>query len=214
MSDYLLSILAAYGIPVLFGALLIGAVGIPMPATLLLLVAGSFVAEGELQMWPTLAFASVAAIIGDNIGYALGRWGSRHAAQRVAQKFGASEHLRRAEEWTRRWGGIGVFLSRWLITPLGPWLNLTSGLAGYPWPRFLAFDIAGEVLWVALYVMLGKLFDSQVQTVNDTLGNLTWALAGLVVSIFLARKLIHYLRAPDEAPARQKEDVAAEPQIE
>jgi membrane protein DedA with SNARE-associated domain len=58
--DQLLSAFSLYGLPVLFGALLIGAVGIPMPATMMLLAAGSFVAQGDLNLWWVLALASVA----------------------------------------------------------------------------------------------------------------------------------------------------------
>jgi membrane protein YqaA with SNARE-associated domain len=75
--DQLLSAFALYGLPVLFGALLIGAVGIPMPASMMLLAAGSFVAQGDLSLWWVLALASIAAILGDNVGYCLGRCGGK-----------------------------------------------------------------------------------------------------------------------------------------
>lgn len=71
--DQLLSAFALYGLPILFGALLIGAVGIPMPASMMLLAAGSFVAQGDLSLWWVLALASTAAILGDNVGYCIGR---------------------------------------------------------------------------------------------------------------------------------------------
>ena len=76
-SDYVLSTLGVYGLPVLFGTLVIGSIGLPLPSSLLLLVAGSFVAQGDMSLWPVLALAAAGAILGDNVGYALGRWGSR-----------------------------------------------------------------------------------------------------------------------------------------
>ena len=191
--DQLLSAFALYGLPVLFGALLIGAVGIPMPASMMLLAAGSFVAQGDLSFWWVLALASIAAILGDNIGYWIGRCGGRRVVLRVSHSIGGEARLLRAEEWTRRWGWAGIFFSRWLVTPFGPWVNLASGLGLYSWPRFLFLVVAGEVLWVALYVVLGHIFSDQVLALSEFLGDLTWSVAGLVVVFWLGRKLLHYL---------------------
>src|ERR1044072_3069201 len=119
MSDYILSVLSIYGLPVFCVALLIGSIGIPMPATIMLIASGSFVSQGELSLWHTLILASVFTILGDNIGYAIGLYGGHKLARRMSNRVGMTGQLNRAEEWTRRWGGAGIFLSRWLVTPLG-----------------------------------------------------------------------------------------------
>src|SRR5881396_2183421 len=116
-----------YGLPLLFAALLVGSVGIPLPASFLLLAAGSFVAQGELSLWRVLGLASAGAIIGDNIGYALGRWGGRRMKTWLPKLF-AKDRLSKTEKWLKRWGGLGIFFSRWLLTPLGPVVNITAGL--------------------------------------------------------------------------------------
>src|SRR3982750_268566 len=120
MSDYLLATLGVYGLPVLFGALLVGAAGVPVPASLLLVAAGSFVDQGELDLWPVLALSAAGAILGDQIGYAVGRWGGRRLTRRLGGLLGGEEKVEAAEAWLKRRGGAGVFLSRWLLTPLGP----------------------------------------------------------------------------------------------
>lgn len=197
MSDYLLSVMSIYGLSVLCLALLIGSIGIPMPATLMLIVSGSFVSQGEFSLWQTLVFASISTILGDNIGYAIGRYGGHKFVHTLGNRVGIIEQLKHAEEWTRRWGGVGIFFSRWLITPLGPWLNLTAGISNYPWHRFLFFDIAGELVWVSLYVLLGLFFSERVQALSELLGNTTWVILGIVVIIFLSRRLFQYLRSSD-----------------
>ncbi len=196
MSDYLLSTLGVYGLPVLFVILMIGCIGVPMPASLLLLAAGSFVEQGEMSLWPTLLLAAGGAIIGDNIGYALGRWGGRRVSKRLGALVGGEERLESAEKWLGRWGGAGIFLSRWLFTPLGPIINITSGLTGYTWPRFLFYDLLGEVLWVVLYVMLGRLFSDSVQAMSEVVGDLTWAIIGLLFVVVFGWKFVQYLRQP------------------
>jgi membrane-associated protein len=195
-TEYLLSLLSLYGVPALSAVLLVGCIGLPMPASLMLMAAGSFVEQGELKSWQVIGTAIGASIAGDNIGYAIGRWGGHRLIRRLGGWIGGESKLRRAENWTRRWGGTGVFLTRWLLTPLGPLVNLTSGIVEYPWPRFLIFGAAGEALWVVLYVMLGKLFSNRVQALSEVLGDFTWVLVGLCVAIALGWKLMKYLRAP------------------
>ena len=195
LSDYLLSTFGIYGLPVLFGVLLVGAIGFPMPGSLLLVAAGSFIEQGEIDQWSVLLLASLGVILGDNIGYALGRWGGRRVARWMSRFVGGQGRLEHVEGWLKRWGGMGIFLSRWLLTPLGPFVNLTSGMAGYPWPRFLFLAVTGEVLWVLLYVMLGKFFSDRVGAVSEVLGDFTWAILGLILVAVLGWKLLQYLRA-------------------
>ena len=194
ITDQLLAALLVYGLWLLFAAIAIASIGVPLPVTLMLVVAGSFVEQGEMKLWEVIAVASGAAVLGDQIGYGLARWRGRRVVLAVARRFGESG-IGKAEEFTRRWGGTGIFLSRWLLTWLGPWLNVTSGMARYPWRRFLFWDALGEVLWVALYVMLGKIFSDRVQELMDLLGNLGWVNLGLVVAAVLGWRTVHYLRS-------------------
>jgi membrane protein DedA with SNARE-associated domain len=194
LSEYLLTALVAYGLPVLFGVIVLAAIGLPLPATLLLIAAGSFVEQGALDLWWVLGLASVAAIAGDHTGYLIGRWGGRRVVLRLTRWVGGEPRLQQAEAATKRWGGLGIFLSRWLFTPIGPALNLTSGIALYPWPRFTVFDIAGEVLWVSLYVSVGRIFSDRVEAMSDLLGDATWAILGLVAVMVFGWKLLQLLR--------------------
>lgn len=197
LSDYVLSALGIYGLPLLFAALLVGSVGIPLPASFLLLAAGSFVAQDDLSLWPVLGLAAAGAILGDNIGYALGRWGGRRQFTWLGKLF-TKDRMSRTENWLKRWGGAGVFFSRWLLTPLGPVVNITSGLTRYSWPRFLFYGITGEVLWVVLYVLLGKFFSGQVQAMSEFFGDLTWVMIGLLAVFVLGWTLFQSFRSPVE----------------
>lgn len=196
MSDYLLATLGLYGAPVLFVALLVGSAGVPLPASLLLVAAGSFVEQGELDLWPVLALSAAGAVLGDQIGYAAGRLGGRRLTRRLGRFVGGEKKIEDAEAWLKRREGLAVFLSRWLLTPLGPVVNLTAGATDYPWPRFLLYDVLGEALWVVLYVLLGKFFSDRVQALSDLLGDLTWAVLGLLAAVVLGVMLFKRLREP------------------
>ena len=74
----------------LFAAIAIASIGVPLPVTLLLVVAGSFVEQGEMKLWEVIAVASGAAVLGDQIGYGLARWRGRNVALAITNKFGES----------------------------------------------------------------------------------------------------------------------------
>lgn len=194
ITDQLLAAFLVYGLWLLFVVIAIASIGVPFPVTLMLVVAGSFAEQGEMKLWEVIAVASGAAVLGDQIGYGLARWRGRKVTLAVARNFGEAGIVK-AEVFAKRWGGAGIFLSRWLVTWLGPWVNLTSGVAGYPWRRFLFWDVLGEVLWVTLYVILGKIFSDRIQELMDLLGNLGWVSLGLVVASVLGWKTVHYLRS-------------------
>jgi membrane-associated protein len=198
LTDQVLAALLTYGLPVLFGVILICSVGIPFPISLMLVAAGSFVEQGEMKLWQVIAVASVAAVLGDQIGYGLSRWGGRRLINRVSRRIGAETKVKEAEALTKRWSGAGIFFSRWLITALGPWVNVASGIAGYPWRRFLIWDVLGEVLWVVLYVCIGYAFSNRVQAIAEILGNLTWVIVGLIATVILGWQLVRYGRPKPE----------------
>jgi membrane-associated protein len=204
ITAYLFTALTAYGLPVLFGIALIASVGLPLPTSLLLIAAGAFAEQGDLNFTWAIALASGGAIIGDNIGYGIGRWGGRALVARVTSWFGGKSRLADADAAAQRWGGAAIFLSRWLLSPLGSWVNLTSGMTAYPWPCFLLWDALGEVLWVILYVTFGWMFSDRVQALSAMLGELTWAAVGGVAAFVLGWRLIKSFRA-----ARTAKDDAA-----
>jgi membrane-associated protein len=200
-TDQLLAALLVHGVPLLFAVIAIAAVGVPFPVSLTLVAAGSFAKQGEMSLLPVILAGSLAAILGDQIGYGLSRWGGRRLIVRVSRRIGGESKIKEAEALSKKWGGPGIFFSRWLVTQLGPWLNVTSGIAGYPWRRFIFWDVLGEVLWVVLYVMLGYIFSDRVQYISEILGNLAWAILALIVAIILGWKLFRYFRTAGSVTA-------------
>lgn len=174
--------------------LVVTSIGVPLPGSPLLLALGSFVALEELELWPVLLVAGGATILGDQAGYAIGRFGGRHAIDALARRSGQSAQIHRAEAFLSRWGAPGIFFSRWLVTALGPWVNLSSGVARYPWPRFLLWDVLGEALWVGGYVSLGLLFSDRVRALADLLVSLGWLLLALLVAVVAGWELARHYR--------------------
>ncbi len=194
MIDQLLGWLALYGIPALFGILVLTSAGFPFPDSLLMLAVGSFVEQGELKLWQVLVFGSAGAILGDQTGYCIGRFGGKRLVKRITDRFGGADKIKKSHEFMEKWGGAGVFFSRWLVGPLGPWINISAGVTEYPWKHFIIWDILGEVLWVSLYVTLGMIFSDRVERISELLGDVTWVILGTLVAVFLGWKLLRYFR--------------------
>jgi membrane protein DedA with SNARE-associated domain len=195
LTDQLLAALLLYGLPLLFGVIMIASIGVPLPINLILVAGGSFVAQGEMKLWPVIIVASAAAVLGDQIGYGVSRWGGRRLVARIIRKIGFKTQFEKSEALAKRWGGPGIFFSRWLVTGLGPWLNVTSGIAEYPWRRFILWDVLGEALCAVLYVMVGYIFSDRVQAIEEILGNLAWVILGLVAAAILGWKIVRSLRS-------------------
>jgi membrane-associated protein len=197
MREQILAALSQYGSPALFAVVTMASIGVPLPVTVLLIVTGSLVAQGVMPMWLAIGLASTGSVIGDQIGYAIGRYGGAALISRFSGMLGGPERMAKAEAHARRWGGPGVFLSRWLVTPLGSLINFTSGIAEYPWLHFLVWDVLGETVGAALYIGLGRIFSDRVLELDDALGDFTWMILALLAAAALGWMLRRYLRARD-----------------
>lgn len=190
----LLSAIANYGASALFVAILLASIGVPLPSSFLLVAAGSFITQGEMQFWPVIVAGLAGAVIGDHVGYGIGRLAGSAMIKRVSRRFRAEGMIEQAESTMQKWGGAGIFLTRWLITAVGPYVNLTSGLMNYHLLHFSFWDVIGEALWVLGYVSIGTFFSTQLATISDALGDLTWVAVGVAVIIIIAYKLIQSSR--------------------
>ena len=194
MTEWLLSLVPAYGPWLILVATFASCLGLPVPGSLVLLAGGSFAASGDLTLAVAAAAGLVGAVAGDQAGYWIGaRAGDRALA--LAQRRGMGGALARADALAVRWGGAGVFLTRWLLAPFGPALNIVVGTLGMPWLRFSLFEVAGEVVWVVLYVGMGFVFSRSILEIAEVAGNLVWFLVAGLVALVLAQRLFAALRA-------------------
>ncbi|WP_439500767.1 DedA family protein [Aminobacter ciceronei] len=194
MSDAAMAFLADYGAFALFAILALGSLGVPLPSSLALLVAGSLVARDQLDLVSIFAWGIAGAVLGDQMGYLIGRLGSEGLAERLAERLHMADTLSHARTATARWGAISVFLTRWLLSPLGPGVNIVAGMMAYPWSRFTVWGVFGEAVWVFQYVGLGILFSRSILAVADILGDLAWFLVFAVVAGLLGLKILYERR--------------------
>jgi len=123
--------------------------GLPLPGEVALVSAGLLAVTGVTDPWLVALAAATGAVVGDSVGYAIGRRGGRPLLERVGRRFPrhlGPAHLRRAEELFNRWGVWAVFFGRFVAL-----LRILAGpLAGalrVPYRRFLLANAAGGVFW-------------------------------------------------------------------
>jgi membrane-associated protein len=186
VSDSLLALLPDWGPVLLALVTFLSCLALPIPASLLMLAGGAFAAGGDLALSGVTGAALAGAVVGDITGYVAGR-GSSRLLNRVSGK--RKLLLARARKFTARRGVASVFLSRWLFSPLGPYVNLVAGAVRMPWLPFLLAGIAGEAVWVGLYVGAGYLFADRIEALAALAGNLSGALAAGAVTVGLGLAL-------------------------
>ncbi|HEX9858199.1 MAG TPA: DedA family protein [Paracoccaceae bacterium] len=196
LTEALLALVPEYGATLVFAATLLSCLALPVPSSLVMLAAGAFVASGDLSAPAVLAAAFTGAVLGDQAGYWLGRCGGAPLWDRLRRRSGTAQALERAEAQLQERDLVAVYLTRWLFSPLGPYVNLLGGATRMNWLRFSLADLAGEATWVAVYVGLGIGFAAQVEAMGAALGNLAGALAAGLVTFLLGRAL---WRAAQEA---------------
>ncbi len=177
LTDYFLTAMITFGAPALGLALMLGAVGIPIPGTLLVLAAGAFVRQGVIDLSTTAGFGILGAVVGDSLSYLIGRF----AAGWVERRFGQSPTWQNARNTFERRGGIAIYLTRFLLTPLALPTNLIAGGSGYPFWKFLVYDVAGELTWIVLYGGLGYAFGSQWELISQFISDFSGLLVGVVI---------------------------------
>lgn len=175
-----------FGGPALFVILAVNCLGVPFPTSLIMLAIGALAAQDQWPLTTFLGWGILGAVAGDQLGYLLGRLGFGLIAAQSTKYAWLSSVLRSAESFEGRWGDLGIFLSRWLFSPLGPYVNLFAGMTAYSWVRFTMWDIAGESVWVGIYMGLGVAFSRSVQNLADLLGDLTWMVVFGAITVILA----------------------------
>jgi membrane-associated protein len=143
------------GYPLLFGMVAGESSGLPIPGETSILVAGALAAQGGLSLPVVIVVAAAAAIIGDNIGYVIGRNFLRRLVTGPGRWAPRLEHyVQRGEIYFQHHGGKTVFFGRFF-----PVLRITAAwLAGahhMPWKRFAVFNAAGGIAWATIMSIVG-----------------------------------------------------------
>ncbi|MBA3058789.1 MAG: DedA family protein [Gammaproteobacteria bacterium] len=177
--DQFLAALLLYGYPALGLTLFLGALGVPLPAGLLAAVTGSLAAQGKLDWFWASTLAITASVLGDVVGYGLGRLVSVKFLNRWGHWVGYTlKNQSKVEGMFQRHGVLTLLLSRPLVSYLSSVVNLLAGVIRYQLPAFLILTVMGRLLWTCAYMGLGYVVGGDLDAATRFLQNL----AGLLIS--------------------------------
>jgi membrane protein DedA with SNARE-associated domain len=187
LSEQILTAILTYGPTALGVIVLLAAVGVPFPSSVVVIASGAFVEQGYLELLPTLFVALLFVVSGDTISYLMGL-----LSRRLTDRWTQSPNWKWAEAYFQARGAAAIFLTRCLLTPLAVPTNLIAGGSHFPMLRFMGLSTAGEFTWLVGYGALGYAFGSQWEFISDLVSNFSGALVGLVLAavglVWLRRK--------------------------
>src|SRR6266566_2287031 len=192
-------------------------VGFVFPGEIAVILGGVVASQGRVPLWAVIAAAVFGAIIGDSIGYLIGRrWGTHLLHGTLGRlpviRTHLDKHLDTARAYVQRRKGSAVFFGRFTaaLRVLVPGL---AGLSDVHYPTFLAYNVAGGALWGSGFAVLGYLAGASYHRVEKIAGQAGLVLLGLIVAGLIAARLVRHFAARSPVLEAVGDRVAAAPPL-
>ena len=175
--------LSSYGYLVVFLLVMIESIGVPVPGETALVGAALYAGSThKLEIWWVIAVAIVGAVIGDNIGFSIGRYGGARLLLRHGHRIGLHEGRLKIGIWLfRRHGGKVVFWGRF-VSVLRTYAAFLAGTNQMAWPRFLVFNAAGAIVWATFFGVVYYVFGSAIQRLSTAI-DIAFGVAGVAAVV-------------------------------
>src|SRR5215203_1946941 len=179
--DSILHLISQYGYLIIFIGVMAESTGMPLPGETILISAGILVQRGSLDLGDAIFFGILGAVVGDQIGYWIGREGGRPFVLRYGRYVLITpERLERAEAFFTRHGGKAVFMARF-FSGLRVFGALVAGMSRMRWGTFLVYNALGGAVWATAAVLVGYFLGSSIGLVKRWTGRASILLLSLAV---------------------------------
>src|SRR5947209_8772703 len=180
-----------YGYAAVAGLVLVEDFGVPVPGETVLILGAVYAGTGRLSVVLVGLLAFLGAVIGDNIGFAIGHFGGRRLVERFGRYiFLTPERLEKATSFFEGHGGRIIVVARF-IEGLRQANGIIAGTTGMHWARFLMFNAIGAALWVAVWTSIGYFSGSNIDTIYKDATRYSTYLAialGVLAIVYIARR--------------------------
>jgi membrane protein DedA with SNARE-associated domain len=187
-----------FGYLAVLGLVLIEDFGVPVPGETILILAAVYAGTGRLNVVLVGLLGFAGAVIGDNIGFAIGHFGGRPLIERFGRYiFLTPARIERATGFFDRHGGWIIIVARF-IEGLRQANGIIAGITGIHWAKFLLFNAIGAALWVGVWTTLGYLSGSNINAIYNTATQFSTYLAiavAVLVLVYIVRKVVKVRRA-------------------
>ena len=160
-----------------------------LPGDSLLFVVGTLAAAGGMDIALVMALLVAAALSGDNVNYWIGRWAGPKVFRAEDSRWFNRRHLERTHAFYERHGGKAIIIARF-VPIVRTYVPFVAGIGAMPYARFLAFSIAGALLWVMSLSLAGYWFGN-IPAVKENLA----AVIAVIVALSLTPIVVEFLRA-------------------
>ena len=205
--DGLNHLLGDYGYGAVFIVIMLEAMGIPLPGESLVIAASIYAATtGRLQIWAVVLAAIGGAIMGDNLGYLIGRWAGIPLLKRYGRHVGLTDkRLDLSRYLFKTQGGKVVFVGRF-IAILRTFVALFAGANNMEWKTFLLWNAVGGVAWASLYGFGAYLLGNEMKRLAGPIGIAIAVVAAIVVVVAVVFLRRNEARLEDKAEQAMKSD--------
>jgi membrane protein DedA with SNARE-associated domain len=174
-----------YGYLAVAGLVLLEDFGVPVPGETILILGAVYAGTGRLSIWLVGLLAFIAAVVGDNIGFAIGHFGGRALVLRYGRYvFLTKERLDKATDFFERHGGWIIIVARF-IEGLRQANGIIAGISGMHWAKFLAFNTIGAALWVAVWTSVGYFAGNNITSIYNAVSRYTLFVAIAIVVLIV-----------------------------
>ena len=193
-------LLSTYGYWAVLVFVAIESMGIPFPGETMLIAAAIYAGNTHhLNIVLVIAAAAAGAILGDNLGFFVGREGGYRLLRRYGRYIRLDERkLKLGQYLFMRHGGKVVFFGRF-VAVLRAWAAFLAGAGRMRWPRFLAFNATGGILWATIYGVGGYVLGDHIHALTGPVGIGVGVAAGIVIVAFLVFLWRNEKRLEEEA---------------
>src|SRR6201996_7574801 len=175
--------LGHYGLWAILLLVLVEDFGIPVPGETVLIAGAIFAGSGRLNIVAVGVVGFCAAVVGDNIGYGIGRFGGRRLVDRWGRDiFLTPQRLDKAEAFFDRQGAKIITIARF-IEGLRQANGIIAGITRMHWLRFIAYNALGAALWVGTWVSVGYFAGQHITTIYDAIT--TYSLYAAIAAVVL-----------------------------
>jgi membrane protein DedA with SNARE-associated domain len=189
----MMNLLSQHGLAIVFANVLLTQAGVPVPAVPLLIVAGAFVAQGQLALVPLLAVTVLASLLGDTPWYLAGRrYGYRILRTLCRVALEPDSCVKQTENIFERWGPPSLMVAKYIpgFATVAPPL---AGTMRLPAPWFVFYSAVAALLWAALPVAIGAAFQAEVEralTWLEGMGTGALIVIAAVIALYVIVKLV------------------------
>lgn len=155
-------------------------IGIVVPGEVILATGAIFAARDQLALWAVIALGAGAAIVGESVGFWLGRRFGMPLVKRLPLLRRMGDRIHGVEELFERHGGKTVAIGRFAAAA-GAFIPFVAGMGRMSYWRFLLFDAAAIIVWAVGVGLLGYFLGQNLELIDRILSSLGWAMLGLLV---------------------------------